>query len=603
MKHRISVFLVLLLLAHIVSADGGGWSYSYSTDSFSPLLQTKQVCSIDYKNGREDMLISVKTKLKGDKVVWIFPVPSKPENTEIDVVKEFPSYSGYEVRSKAGYTVHNANFPMLMSQVYLLSPGIIFWQMGVFGGGGATEGFGQDSGVTIHEQLEKMGLITELVTAEDEEGFNKYIQDKGLTLPEESLSTIREYIGEEYSFVISWVSDVEEYKKEVRGDVLAVKIKFPTNRIYYPLKLTSIYGEQRVPMTIYVNGYVNPALYENIMEGSRVRYYANDRGFRYTKININTKSNSFTEDLWISKMPPVNILIADFIAPNPIISMIILFAIYSCLASIISGLIVFKGEVPVHKLALLGLANFLTLIGFAIAAILLIKKGGGDKGFIKKLLIVLAAALLFPLLLIPLTIFIPILVFLSFVVFVFVYPLIFLAIAIWALRKIREKVTYIALFSILFLVITISANWILVAAFPPEIHGWRMNIATGFSKIKPLNPGEIQVTISDVSAVFINVAGGMITLTNASIDFKTPAGVDCSEATVIAQLPEGEVIDLSVGRLNVGQGEVFNLYVTGCDGLTSGDRYYAQLSIVYDIEIGGFRRTRTENGTIGGYVY
>ena len=597
MKLKILSFLVvLLMLIPIASADGCSWWYGYATDSFSPLSQSIQVCSIDYKNGREDMLISFKTRLKGDKVVWIFPVPSKPEKIEIDILKEFPSYGGYEVKSKAGYTIHEANFPMLMSQVYMV-PGLVFWQMGTFGGApGVNKGVGQDSGVTIHERIEKMGLTTELVTAEDEEGFNRYIQDRGLDLPEESLSIMREYIGEEYSFVVSWISDVEEYRKEIQGDILAVRINFPTNRIYYPLKLTSIYGEKKIPIVIYVNGYVNPVLYESIIEGSRVRYYANDKGQRYTKININTKAYSFTEDLWFSNMPPSEILIADFIATNPILSMIILFAIYSSLASIISGLIVFKGEVPVHRLAALGLANFLTVIGFAITSMLSIKTDDEDKGFLKKFWVILIAALLLPFLVIPLAIFIPILGVLAFFTLVVAFPLIFLAIAIFGVWKLRKKGAYILLFSILFLIITISSNWILVAAFPPEIHGWSTNRAAGFTHIRCLD-FQWSSEENELKAIFINARGTPVTITDVYADG------DCfftdESGTGTSLFGGGDNTTVSVAP-----GDTIQLTCTG-DSLEykeAGDYFQTDITITYTEEVAGRTVTHTESGSIRGIV-
>jgi len=501
------------------------------------------------------MLISFKTRLKGDKVVWIFPVPSKPEKIEIDILKEFPSYGGYEVKSKAGYTIHEANFPMLMSQVYI-APGLIFWQMGTFGGSpGVNKGVGQDSGVTIHERIEKMGLTTELVTAEDEEEFNRYIQDKGLDLPGGSLSIMREYIGEEYSFVVSWISDVEEYRKEIQGDILAVRINFPTNRIYYPLKLTSIYGEKKIPVVIYVNGYVNP-------------------GF--------------------SNMPPSEILIADFIATNPILSMIILFAIYSCLASIISGLIVFRGEVPVHRLAVLGLANFLTVIGFAITAMLSIKTDDEDKGFLKKFWIILIAALL--LLVIPLVIFIPILGELVLIVFIFIYPLVLLLAAILGICKLKRVIYYILLFSILFLIITISSNWILVTAFPPEIHGWSMNRAAGFTHIRCLD-FQWSSEENELKAIFVNAGGTPVTITDVYADgdcfFTDESGTDTS------LFGGGDNTTVSVAP-----GDTIQFTCTG-DSLEykeAGDYFRTDITITYTEEMAGRTVTHTERGSIRGIV-
>lgn len=585
----LSHLIVLLLIVQVVSADGGGWWWSYGKDEFSPLSQSKQICSIDYKDGTESMLISIRAKLEGEKVVWIFPVSVTPEKTEIDIVKEFPEYGGYDVKSKAGYTIHEANFPMIISQVWS-SPFIIFWQMGIFSAGRGGIGTEKDLGVKIHEHIEKMGLTTELVTSENEEELNNYLQDKGLNLPEESLSVIKEYIGMEYSFVVSWVSDVERYKKEIKGDILAVKIKFPTKRIYYPLRLTSIYGEKRIPIVIYVNGYVSPEFYENIKDTSKVNYYANDKGLKYTKININTRSKSFTEDLWIDNKAPVDILIADFITTNSILSMIVLFALYSCLASIISGLIVFRRDVVVEKLALLGLTNFLTVIGFAIAVMLSIKTKDEDKEFVKKFLMILIATLLFPFLIIPLAIFIPILGILALFAFIFGYPLLCLGIAILMINKFKKKGVYVVLFSILFLIITIFSNLILVAAFPPKIHGrGYYNRCSGFAKIRCLDPSiQFSSDEGELRATFINGAGTTITITNIN------ATGDC--------VHDGDTSLFRATSINVGETVEFVCSGDDLSYKNVGDTFRTDVSITYIESIAGTTITHTERGTIRGIV-
>ena len=38
--------------------------------------------------------------------------------------------------------------------------------------------------------------------------------DKGLELPPDSKSILDEYIGEEYTFVVSWIFDIEKFKNE-----------------------------------------------------------------------------------------------------------------------------------------------------------------------------------------------------------------------------------------------------------------------------------------------------------------------------------------------------------------------------------------------------
>jgi hypothetical protein len=69
-------------------------------------------------------------------------------------------------------------------------------------------------GVTVYESIEKIGLTTELVSAVNGSSLTEYITSKGLNLPESSKSILDEYTGKEYSFVISWISDIEKFKQE-----------------------------------------------------------------------------------------------------------------------------------------------------------------------------------------------------------------------------------------------------------------------------------------------------------------------------------------------------------------------------------------------------
>ena len=56
-----------------------------------------------------------------------------------------------------------------------------------------------------------MGLTSELITAKHDVALYTYLANKGLELPVESMAVIEGYIGQEYSFVVSWISDVEEF--------------------------------------------------------------------------------------------------------------------------------------------------------------------------------------------------------------------------------------------------------------------------------------------------------------------------------------------------------------------------------------------------------
>lgn len=92
---------------------------------------------------------------------------------------------------------------------------------------GGTLTFGKEiEEITVHGHIEEMGLTTELITTKDVDALSNYLVNKGLNLPSKSKDIINEYIGKKYSFVVSWISDIEKFNKSLRdmikgmGDII-----------------------------------------------------------------------------------------------------------------------------------------------------------------------------------------------------------------------------------------------------------------------------------------------------------------------------------------------------------------------------------------------
>ena len=362
----LTLFLSFILLSSAVFADGGAFVKrpSFETDIWIPINQDEQVAVISYENGKETLTISVEAELENGEIVWLFPVPAKPELTDIDIVDEFPRFSGDEVRSRVGYEFNRLSPIFYITQSYPINIGLFSW--GTLGSASSIESAGQDIGVEIHEHIEFGGLTTELVTAEDENSLYNYMQQKGLKLPAESLSILEEYIGKDYSFVVSWISDGLAYQTQAGGNVLGVEATFQTNEMFYPLRLTSIYGQTEIPMTIYIYGHVSPKVFSEISDYTEVNYYRGD--VDYTRIDIFSQSRFFVDDLWISGLTPPDIIFADIILISPAAFFAVVFVLASIISSILTGFFFYRKKFSMKKFALLGLANLLTIFGFSIAA-------------------------------------------------------------------------------------------------------------------------------------------------------------------------------------------------------------------------------------------
>jgi len=399
MKKILLCFVFLFLLSiSATSVLADGMIHIYDKDMWGLFTEEQQFCAINYKDGYQNMILTVDTgeELRGEKAVWIFPVPAKPEKTVINIIKGFPNLFGYDVEERVDSSISDAFTMMRATQVYPLP--LLFVRTMY---SGATMGLDNSKGmegVTVYESIEKMGLTTELISATDGSSLTNYLTNKGLTLESSSKAILDEYVGQEYSFVVSWISDVEKFKQEQgnqtrsyrgmrRGNSIGVFITFPTDKLYFPLKPTSVYGSNRVPAVIYVMDYVTPNLYDEIKADSQVNYFFQKsyrpqeelkdffnnqetiKDLKYTKIKINPPSKYLTQDLWMDISAPAKIQMADTINRHWFYPALIIFLIASCLASLISGWIIFRKDSPsLFKFSLMGFWNLLTFVGFSIAS-------------------------------------------------------------------------------------------------------------------------------------------------------------------------------------------------------------------------------------------
>lgn len=187
--------------------------------------EENQQSAIRRSDGMQEMLIQVGGDLEGDSALWLFPIPSSPDEAEIDIHKDFPNFRGMGMEEKLADTASGAFTAMAFSQVYTVPLHIVnnmFASTGQFGDN-------YRGAVGVHESVEKRGLTAQLITAENADALTLYLEDKGLDLPGDSYTVLQDYIGNNYSFVVAWVSDLDKYRKSQ-----------PISYVYYLLKNSEI---------------------------------------------------------------------------------------------------------------------------------------------------------------------------------------------------------------------------------------------------------------------------------------------------------------------------------------------------------------------------
>jgi hypothetical protein len=403
MRKYICFFLIFLLLIPAATADGVA-IIQVDKDLWNIRPENQQVAAINYENGYENMLISVSLDDadKDNRTIWLFPVPAKPESVSIDILKGYPQYAGVNLDGKVR---ENIAAIAAVSAIYGTFPASIPVYM--FGRitGFSTVQKAQETvstsvgSVVVHEHIEKMGLTTELITAGDSASIRDYAARKGFGLPAGTRGVLDEYIGKDYSFVISYASNLtpsaDRYlpdgTPETGTNFVGVFVRFPTDRIYFPLRPTSVYGSRTIPVLIYVTGFVTPlpdGMIQPLTETSYLiddgywYYYSsaelakffNDpkefRPMKYTKIRIDAPSEYFTSDLWINPNPPADVAIKDTLVQYPVLWGVLFYIIISVLASLAAGIVVF-GTNPAYRrpLAIHGLWNCGSMIGFMVGTI------------------------------------------------------------------------------------------------------------------------------------------------------------------------------------------------------------------------------------------
>ncbi|OGS55321.1 MAG: hypothetical protein A3K60_00535 [Euryarchaeota archaeon RBG_19FT_COMBO_56_21] len=411
----VAMFTVLPLTALGAAADGMSHVYVPTYDTWELAIEDSQFAMISLVDGKENLIIQASVSshslLAGAQAVWFFPIPSRPDDANITIVQTISSLDGYFLSSLARREVDEKFAWVYGSQLYpLLALGMTLGtQTGEYGGRpilskeieGTSEGF---TGVVISEHVEAFGLSSELISASNSSAIDGYLVEKGLELPQLALELLDGYVGQEYSFVISWISDIDEFKSQSQLQLgysgyvyrLGVSVTFPATRMYYPLKLTSIYDDQEIPMIIQVLGRANPIRFEDNDEQKLVdayqcldpSYYVNEQNawffknelrarnldmggisdVEFTIITMTGPSNYLTEDLWIEPEWGLSAAATNLVYHNSWIVILAALVVASVLASVTAGWIVYRPFGPdLMMFAALGFMNLLTFAGMIAA--------------------------------------------------------------------------------------------------------------------------------------------------------------------------------------------------------------------------------------------
>lgn len=320
-KILIAFLIAVVLLGVCVPSFGDGKAFSGRDFSFlRPVLEREQRAVILHRDGVEKMLIAVSIELADeDNALWIFPVPGTTEKVQLDIVDSFPQFRGRDPRKKARGVVTNVVSIALATQIYTV-PFIMTPHLGRVADVAVLRL------VSIHKEIEKWGIHAEAITAESIRGLESYLKAKDVGIDRSELKAFEDYLSKEYVLVIVWISSreqlLEKFPEYGTGKRISQErwpclyVEFDTDRAFYPLRPTSTYGAEWIPIHLQVIGYVKPEANSAFAEKFHIRHYkqetlskgtpsqlVNDMSATdlcYTSIEYLNLAETLTEDLWLT---------------------------------------------------------------------------------------------------------------------------------------------------------------------------------------------------------------------------------------------------------------------------------------------------------------
>lgn len=265
------VTTLALFISPLLTLANGGIVKPLPEGDWVWVNENAQQAFINYENGIEKLIIAVNIKKENSDIAWIIPVPSNPENVEVDIVSELPSFFGDEIVSKGKIQLSKnliiSGYLGILGQIWTLPLSFLLSS----GPRGFSEEIISGELFSIETHLEKMGMIAEVISVKNAQAIYNYFSQKGFNIKQEIISELNSYIDKDYSFVVIWISPQQQNEEieEERG----IFIKFPSPKIYYPLILTSVYGETEVPIEIRILDHVKPEIFPEIKPYTKVSYF------------------------------------------------------------------------------------------------------------------------------------------------------------------------------------------------------------------------------------------------------------------------------------------------------------------------------------------
>lgn len=227
-------------------------------------------------------------------------------------------------------------------------------------------------------------MVLEVLSARETGALSRYVENIGLSFDEKEQSLLDYYTKKNYAFLLLYEESVDE-------DLFSLTIytEFPSEYIYYPMKLTSAYDTLNIPVDLFIHGLHRPkgdydyAIFptyhvtlrdyfdtEEFMQMTGIDKV--EAGEKFTRLSINEPAHNYTEDLMIEPGAPFDIHLQYFFEHSPFLFLVSIYLILSWLIGIGVSVPFTHDLAQGKRMYYLGLLNLLTLC--AVVVYLFVRK-------------------------------------------------------------------------------------------------------------------------------------------------------------------------------------------------------------------------------------
>ncbi len=300
-----------------LESDDGSWSLG------DELRQDAVISWHDAE--RQQLLLKVGAKSDGKAGIWVFPIPAKPNDIDIDVNDKFPRLSGKSYQAHISECLGGlVGFSPL---TYVISPSAFR----LFVLRSLLSSFFNDSvlaadfdGITSHKAISKLGLTAQVFTATDENSLLSYLEKRGLKLDESEREIWANYQLAQFSFVVaSFAGQHDKLDSMSAEDDLALAVRFKTERLYFPLLASKTNSEKAIPVSIQILTDVEAEIPAELQEKANAQLFfglieahkseltelgfpaeGKSGSFAFTEVQFRDSPKNFTGDLWFVESSP-----------------------------------------------------------------------------------------------------------------------------------------------------------------------------------------------------------------------------------------------------------------------------------------------------------